>query len=54
MRSGGVYGGTVDVMIGTPGRIIEHIKSTDGFKARLKGCEVLILDEVDMYSCNPQ
>jgi len=42
------YGGTVDLMVATPGRLIEHIESTDGFCQRLLGVEVLVLDEVDM------
>ena len=31
------YGGTVDLMVATPGRLLEHIESTDGFCARLMG-----------------
>ena len=42
------YGGTVDLMIATPGRLLEHIESTEGFCERLSGVEVLVLDEVDM------
>jgi ATP-dependent RNA helicase MSS116 len=42
------YGGIVDLMIATPGRLLEHIESTDGFCERLSGVEVLVLDEVDM------
>jgi len=42
------YGGTVDLMVATPGRLLEHIEGTEGFKARLRGVEVLVLDEVDM------
>jgi len=41
------YGGVVDLMIATPGRLIEHINTTSGFAGRLAGCEVLILDECD-------
>ncbi|KAJ1398060.1 P-loop containing nucleoside triphosphate hydrolase protein, partial [Ochromonadaceae sp. CCMP2298] len=41
------YGGPVDLMIATPGRLMEHIESTEGFAARLLGCQILILDEVD-------
>jgi len=41
------YSGTVDLMIATPGRLIEHIESTTGFESRLLGLETLILDEVD-------
>ena len=42
------YGGVVDVMVATPGRLIEHLHTTSGFAARLAGIEVLILDECDM------
>ena len=41
------YGGAIDLMIATPGRLIEHINTTDGFAARLAACEVLVLDECD-------
>jgi len=41
------YSGTVDLMIATPGRLIEHIENTHGFKSRLRGLQTLILDEVD-------
>ena len=41
------YTGVVDLMIATPGRLLEHIESTNDFVTRLSGLEVLILDEVD-------
>lgn len=41
------YGGIVDLMIATPGRLTEHVETTPGFEARLGGLETLILDEVD-------
>lgn len=41
------YGGIVDLMIATPGRLMEHIESTPGFEFRLLGLQTLILDEVD-------
>jgi len=41
------YGGRIDLMIATPGRLIEHLNTTAGFAARLAGCELLILDECD-------
>ena len=47
VRSSCVYTGGVDLMIATPGRLIEHINTTDGFSARLASCEVLVLDECD-------
>ena len=42
------YGGPVDLMVATPGRLIEHLHTTSGFGARLAGVEVLVLDECDM------
>jgi ATP-dependent RNA helicase MSS116 len=44
------YGGVVDLLVATPGRLIEHLENADmgaHFAARLKGVEVLVLDEVD-------
>ena len=41
------YGGSIDLMVATPGRLIEHINTTNGFAARLASCEVLVLDECD-------
>ena len=41
------YGGVIDLMIATPGRLMEHIESTGGMVDRLLGCYTLILDEVD-------
>lgn len=41
------YSGIVDLMIATPGRLIEHIENTNEFQSRLLGVETLILDEVD-------
>jgi len=41
------YGGVIDILIATPGRLMEHITDTDGFALRLLGCQTLILDEVD-------
>lgn len=55
-----VYGGTnmnsekgrlqrerCDALIATPGRLTDHIENTAGFRARLAGLRVLILDEAD-------
>eukprot|EP00878_Enallax_costatus_P037411 GHUV01042257.1.p1 GENE.GHUV01042257.1~~GHUV01042257.1.p1 ORF type:complete len:216 (+),score=53.51 GHUV01042257.1:201-848(+) len=36
-----------DVLIATPGRLQDHIDSTQGFAGRLWGAQVLVLDEVD-------
>eukprot|EP00442_Polarella_glacialis_P001812 CAMPEP_0115077110 /NCGR_PEP_ID=MMETSP0227-20121206/16803_1 /TAXON_ID=89957 /ORGANISM="Polarella glacialis, Strain CCMP 1383" /LENGTH=900 /DNA_ID=CAMNT_0002464331 /DNA_START=69 /DNA_END=2771 /DNA_ORIENTATION=+ len=41
------YSGVVDLMIATPGRLLEHIEGTNGLPDRLLGLETLILDEVD-------
>lgn len=41
------YGGIVDLMIATPGRLTEHIETTPNFQERLGGVETMILDEVD-------
>lgn len=41
------YGGTVDLLVATPGRLLEHIQTTENFASRLKGVEILVLDEVD-------
>ena len=41
------YGGVVDIMIATPGRLMEHIDSTSGFVERIGQCKILVLDEVD-------
>jgi superfamily II DNA/RNA helicase len=46
LRRSAAYGGTIDLMIATPGRLAEHIRETSGFTDRLAGCEVLVLDEV--------
>ena len=36
-----------DILIGTPGRLVDHIESTPGFVQRLAGAKVLVLDEAD-------
>jgi ATP-dependent RNA helicase MSS116 len=55
-----VYGGTnmrsevtrlasrrCDVLVATPGRLVDHIQNTPGFAARLRHCAVAVLDEAD-------
>lgn len=37
----------VDILIGTPGRLIDHLKNTVGFANRFQNLKVLILDEAD-------
>lgn len=36
-----------DVLVATPGRLLDHVKTTDGFAGRLWGVQVLVLDEAD-------
>ena len=36
-----------DVLVATPGRLLDHIETTPGFAARLAGVRVLVLDEAD-------
>jgi ATP-dependent RNA helicase MSS116 len=36
-----------DVLVATTGRLVDHIESTPGFAARLRGVRVLVLDEAD-------
>ncbi|KAL0874706.1 hypothetical protein Bca101_024411 [Brassica carinata] len=35
------------ILVATPGRLIDHIDNTSGFARRLKGVKVLVLDEAD-------
>lgn len=37
----------LDILIGTPGRLVDHIQSTPGFSDSLGRVEVLVLDEAD-------
>ena len=37
----------LDVLVATPGRCADHIKTSPGFKAALAGVRVLVLDEAD-------
>jgi ATP-dependent helicase YprA (DUF1998 family) len=36
-----------DILVATPGRFNDHVESTPGFVARLRGCRMLVLDEAD-------
>ena len=59
IKSQVVYGGTnirtdqrnlqgvVDILIATPGRLIDHLDNTDGFAGRVEQLAILILDEAD-------
>jgi superfamily II DNA/RNA helicase len=40
-------------LVGTPGRIHDHLRGTPGFKRRLRGVRMVVLDEVDfmLKSC---
>jgi len=47
-RMGGKGGApSLDILVATPGRCVDHIESTPGFKEALGGVNVLILDEAD-------
>ena len=37
----------IDILIGTPGRLVDHIQTTDGFIDALNNLKILILDEAD-------
>ena len=36
-----------DILIATPGRLLDHMETTPGFASRLAGVRVLVLDEAD-------
>lgn len=38
---------SVDILVATPGRCVDHIESTPGFAAALRNVRVLVLDEAD-------
>lgn len=38
---------SVDILVATPGRLIDHLENTGGFEAAVKFVSVLILDEAD-------
>ena len=44
-RVGG--GISLDILVGTPGRLVDHIQNTPGFAAALKNTRMLVLDEAD-------
>ena len=37
----------MDILVGTPGRLVDHIESTAGFAAALHSAAMLVLDEAD-------
>ena len=37
----------MQIIIATPGRLLDHIENKSGFSARLMGLKMLILDEAD-------
>lgn len=39
--------GMADVIVGTPGRIVAHMRDTDGFKHQLSTVEWLVIDDAD-------
>lgn len=36
-----------DILVATPGRLEDHLSSTEGLSARMAGCKILTLDEAD-------
>ena len=42
-----VFGGALDVLIATPGRLIDHLQTTPGFSQRVARLQCLVLDEAD-------
>ena len=46
LRAGG-GGVSVDILVGTPGRLVDHIQTTAGFVEALRGLKLLVLDEAD-------
>lgn len=41
------FGAGVDILVATPGRLIDHLDNTDGFAAKLAHISFLIFDEAD-------
>ena len=39
--------GFTDIIVATPGRMLAHLKETDGFADKIKGVKVYIMDEAD-------
>ena len=39
--------GGVDIVVASPGRILDHLQETPGFSKRCAGVKVLVLDEAD-------
>jgi ATP-dependent RNA helicase MSS116 len=39
--------GRIDILVATPGRLIDHLKNTQGVAQRLRGILVLTMDEAD-------
>lgn len=37
----------IDILVATPGRLQDHLQSEPGFRAKLQGLKVLVLDEAD-------
>ena len=40
-------GARVDILVATPGRLLQHFEDTPGFVDRCQGVKVLVLDEAD-------
>eukprot|EP00474_Spongospora_subterranea_P010277 CRZ10735.1 hypothetical protein [Spongospora subterranea] len=39
--------GGVELLVATPGRLLDHLKNTNGFSLQLCGIQILVLDEAD-------
>jgi len=42
-----IFARACDIIVATPGRLLEHMESDNGFNERLKGLQLLVLDEAD-------
>lgn len=47
LTAGGRGGVAMDILVGTPGRLVDHIDNTAGFAAAMGAARMLILDEAD-------
>jgi ATP-dependent RNA helicase MSS116 len=46
-RAALAQGGRIAVLTATPGRLVDHIESTPGFRAAMQGVRTVVLDEAD-------
>jgi superfamily II DNA/RNA helicase len=47
LTAGGRGGVAMDILVGTPGRLVDHIENTAGFATAMGAARMLILDEAD-------